>query len=81
MSGAGGTLILSGTDTYSGGTTVKAGTLVVTSNSALPNGSSLTIGAGGTLIFDPAQAVAAPITLSSLRQWSKQFLSREQWPY
>ena len=64
MNGAGGTLILSGTDTYSGGTTVNAGTLIVTSNTALPNGSSLTVGAGGTVIFDPSQVVAAPIAFS-----------------
>ena len=36
MNGAGGTLVLSGTDSYSGGTTVTAGTLIVTSDTALP---------------------------------------------
>ncbi len=65
MNGAGGTLILSGTDNYSGGTTVTAGTLILTSNTALPDGTSLTVGAGGTLIFDPSQVAAAPITLSA----------------
>jgi autotransporter-associated beta strand protein len=44
MSGTGGKLILSGTDTYTGGTSVEAGTLVVTSNTALANGSNLTVG-------------------------------------
>ena len=48
-----GTLILSGSDTYTGGTTVDAGTLIVASGDALPDGTSLTVGAGGTLIFDP----------------------------
>jgi autotransporter-associated beta strand protein len=65
INGAGGTLILSGTDTYSGGTTVNAGTLIVTSNTALPNGSSLTVGAGGAVIFDPSQVTAAPTTVST----------------
>ena len=52
----GGTLILSGTDTYTGGTNVEAGRLIATSNAALPDGSSLTVGAGGVFIFDPSQA-------------------------
>jgi autotransporter-associated beta strand protein len=50
----GGLLILAGTDTYTGGTTVEEGTLIVTNNAALPAGSSLTVGAGGTFVFDPA---------------------------
>ena len=53
-----GDLILSGNNTYNGGTTVIAGTLILTSSNALPDG-NLTIGAGGTLIFDPS-VVAAP---------------------
>ena len=49
-----GTLILSGTNnTYSGGTYVESGTLYVQNSGALPDGSSLTVGAGGTFIFDP----------------------------
>ena len=56
MNGSGGTLILSGTDTYSGGTIVAAGTLVLASGAAVLDGSSLVIGAGGTLIFDPTVA-------------------------
>jgi len=51
-----GMLILSGSNTYSGGTNVDAGTLVVTSGTALPDGTSLTVGAGGTFIFDPSMA-------------------------
>ena len=50
----GGTMILSGTDNYSGGTVVSAGTLIVTAPAALPSGGSLTVGAGGTFIFDPS---------------------------
>ena len=60
-----GTLILSGTDSFSGGTTVNAGTLVAASSTALPDGTSLTVGAGGTFVFDPSQA-GAPITGSAI---------------
>ena len=55
-----GTVTLSGTNSYTGGTTVSAGTLLITNASALPGGTSLTVGAGGTFVFDPSQA-AAPI--------------------
>jgi autotransporter-associated beta strand protein len=51
-----GRLILSGSDTYTGGTAVDAGTLYVTSSDALPKATSLTIGAGGTFVFDPSAA-------------------------
>jgi len=64
-----GTLVLSGTDSYSGGTTVSAGTLVATSNTALPGGTSLIVSAGGTFIFDPGQAgapVAGPAASSGV---------------
>jgi autotransporter-associated beta strand protein len=53
-----GTLILSGSDTYSGGMVVEAGTLIAASSTALPNGSSLTVGDGALSIF--ALAMAAP---------------------
>ena len=49
-SGAG-VLILSGTDSYTGGTNVHAGTLYVTNSNALPDGSSLTVGAGAASMF------------------------------
>ena len=51
-----GELILSGTNSYDGGTNVTAGTLVVTNNTALPDGMSLTVGTGGTFVFDPSLA-------------------------
>ncbi len=54
LNGPGGTLILSGSDTYGGGTNVNAGTLIVTNNTALPSETSLTVGAGGTFVFDPS---------------------------
>jgi autotransporter-associated beta strand protein len=53
-----GSLVLSGSDSYSGGTTVDTGTLYATNFDALPNG-RLSVGAGGTFIFDPP-ASAAP---------------------
>ena len=59
MNGSSGTLILSGSDSYRGGTIVDAGTLIVTSNNAIPPGTSLTIGAGGTFVFDSSMAGAA----------------------
>jgi autotransporter-associated beta strand protein len=51
-----GSLILSGTNGFSAGTIVTAGTLIVTENTALPDGTSLTVGAGGTLTFDRSAA-------------------------
>ena len=54
-----GELILSGKNTYTGGTNVNAGTLIITTNTAFPGGTSLTVNAGGTFIFDPS-AVATP---------------------
>ena len=59
-----GTLILSGTNDLTGGTTVLGGELVLASNTAIADGSSLTIGAGGMLVFDPSQAVAGSVHLS-----------------
>ena len=58
-----GTLVLSGINTYTGSTTVEAGTLLVTSSTALPSGTSLTVGAGGTFIFDPSVA-GSPVVAS-----------------
>ena len=54
-----GTLNLSGTNTYSGGTTVLAGVLQVDSADALPDGTSLTVAAGGVFVFDPGQATSS----------------------
>jgi len=47
-------LVLSGSNTYLGGTTVESGTLVVNNSGAIMGGASLTVGAGGTFIFDPS---------------------------
>jgi len=55
----GGELILSGNNTYTGRTNVTAGTLIITSNTALPDGTSLTVGADGTFIFDPSPGASS----------------------
>jgi autotransporter-associated beta strand protein len=47
-----GLLILSGDNTYGGGTAVDAGTLDVANSDALPDGTSLTVGAGGPFAPD-----------------------------
>ena len=49
-----GTLILSGSNTYGGGTNVDAGTLEALCASAIPDGTNLAVGAGGTFVFDPS---------------------------
>jgi len=60
-----GLLILSGDNTYAKGTIVEAGTLEIAVADALPNGSNLTVGAGGTFIFDPS-AAGAPVSSSAV---------------
>ena len=60
-----GTLIVGGDNSYTGGTNVLGGTLIVSSASALPYGSSLTVGAGGTFIFDPTAAAATTLALNN----------------
>ena len=59
-------LILSGaSNSYTGGTNVEAGTLEITTAGGIPDGTSLTVGAGGTFIFDSSQA-GTPVTASSV---------------
>ena len=64
----GGTLVLSGNDNfYNGGTDVDGGTLQVMTSDAIPYGSGLTVGAGGTVVFgDPLGAGATMTATSSL---------------
>ncbi len=63
-------LVLSGpTDSFTGGTFVTAGILEITNNGALPGNTTLTVGAGGTFIFDPS-AAAAPANGSMLPESS-----------
>ena len=47
----GGMLVLSGTDTYTGGTDVEGGTLYVANSSAIDDGTSLIVGANGTVVI------------------------------
>jgi autotransporter-associated beta strand protein len=58
-----GTLILSGSNTYSGGTTVTAGILEFENRAALPSGSSLTVGSGASLLFDSAFSLSAAASI------------------
>ena len=65
----GGTLNLSGANTYSGGTTVDGGTLKVTGQNYLPGNGGITIGTGATLMTDAAndsntQNVSSTMTLN-----------------
>ncbi len=55
----GGTLTISGDNSYSGGTVVNDGTLIVANASALPSGTSLTVEAGGIFLFDASQAASS----------------------
>jgi autotransporter-associated beta strand protein len=59
-----GTLLLSGSNTYSGGTAVNDGTLVVASARSIADGSSLSIG-GDTWLFNSSSA-SAPVELSTI---------------
>ena len=58
--GGAGTVVLTGVDNYSGPTTVLTVALAATSAAAIAPNTSLTIGAGGTFIFDPS-STAAPL--------------------
>ena len=55
-----GTVVLTGTNTYSGGTVVSAGTLILANSSAIADGTGLTVGADAALIF-----AASPVNTSN----------------
>ena len=61
-----GTLVLSGNDAYAGGTAVNAGTLMATTTTAIPDGTSLSVAAGGTFIFDPTGTGALPVSAGAV---------------
>ena len=60
LNASGGTLVLSGSDSYTGGTDVMAGSLVVTNPNAISDGTSLTV--GDASLFAPAISGAAPLS-------------------
>ena len=51
-----GTVVLRGANSYTGGTTVSVGTLFLADSSAIAANTSLTVGAGGTVVFDSSAA-------------------------
>ena len=61
MQGSGQLILSNSADSYTGGTVVESGTLIVATAGALPDGSSLTVGAGGTFIFDPSVSAGPAI--------------------
>ncbi|MGA2256202.1 MAG: MBG domain-containing protein, partial [Thermoguttaceae bacterium] len=60
----GGTVILSGSNSYAGNTVVNGGLLIVANARALPDGTGLTVGAGGILVFNASQSMS-PIAATS----------------
>ncbi len=58
-----GTLILSGTNTYTGSTTVTAGTLKLGANNAIPNASNVSIGTA-TLDMDTRKSTAGTLDVT-----------------
>jgi hypothetical protein len=55
-------MVLSGANSNTGGTMVLGGSLIMAVDGAIPDGTSLTVGAGGTFIFDPSFSVASSDT-------------------
>ena len=58
-----GTIILAGDNSYTGNTIANTGTLILDSSAAVTAGTSLIVGTGGTLDFDPS-VVASPLAAS-----------------
>jgi autotransporter-associated beta strand protein len=59
MSGTGGTLVLSGSNSFTGGTAVTSGTLILASSAAVANATGLTVGTGTAAFGAAAVAPAA----------------------
>ncbi len=59
-----GRLVLTGSNTFTGGADTLSGTLIVASAYALPDGSSLTVGARGMSMFDAAASADVPSPLA-----------------
>jgi autotransporter-associated beta strand protein len=68
-----GTLILSGSNTYTGGTTVARGTLIVTQSAALADGTNLTV--GDSSYFTPILQATTAATVTSPSQPSARIVS------
>ena len=66
MAGSG-VLVAAGANAYSGGTTITSGRFVATSSSALPYGTGLTVGADGTVVFDPS---GTPTLIDPGQNWN-----------
>ena len=71
----GGTLTLSGTNTYAGGTDVLGGELIVTSPQGIEDGSSLYVGAAGSIFApvvpdSPVSAPAADVAVPEPGTWA-----------
>ncbi len=62
----GGTVTISGANSYTGGTIVTSGTLVAANAGAIPSGASLFVGAGGESALDSGQTTAPAVATSTL---------------
>ncbi|MGA2258563.1 MAG: autotransporter-associated beta strand repeat-containing protein, partial [Thermoguttaceae bacterium] len=75
-----GNVILSGTNSFTGSVQVLAGSLVIASGAALPDGTSLTIGAGGTFVFDPSQSASSASAAGVAPPQRPERLRQSLWP-
>ncbi len=73
-SGAG-TLILSGTNTYSGATTVNSGTLHIASTGRINATSGITVQGGGRFVYDSNAALTSTLSLNGSGTSSRAILS------
>jgi hypothetical protein len=62
----GGRVVLSSANSYTGGTIVTGGTLEVSDSGALPDGSSLMVGAGAASLFGPSMAASKQAAAASM---------------
>ena len=70
LSGEGSVTLSSNDNSYTGGTTVDGGTLYLDDSRALANGSSLTVGAGGSQVFNQLLE-AARIEPAAAARWRR----------
>ena len=74
-----GTLVLSGSNTYSGGTDVVSGKLIATTSTALLDGSNLTVGANASSFFGSIVPAIATEAASEAASPSSPYQNREHW--